>query len=208
MSKDIKTQTKPKKITGLIVLTVLLWLISIGSFVAYKKFIETDFISYYEVNNLDYSIYVNETNEFYKNKILDKEINNYVTKYIDKINVDFDYMMNFDKEVDSIYKYKVIAELKIYDRNNNDFVMNHQDYTLVNNQEFTMQNTEKLKVSKSVDVDSSASSAEPLMIGILSPSNSYSLNNSLTSISTNSISSSSSTMSHLFKKTTIYGTPT
>ncbi len=53
-----------------------------------------------------------------------------------------------------------------------------------------------------------AFNAEPTTIGVLSPSNSYSDNSSLTSISTNSISSSSSTMSSLFKNTTILGTPT
>ena len=55
---------------------------------------------------------------------------------------------------------------------------------------------------------SSAFSAEPLMIGVSSPGNSYSESSSLTSISTRSSSSSSSTMSHLFRNTTMYGTPT
>ena len=55
---------------------------------------------------------------------------------------------------------------------------------------------------------SSAFSAEPLMIGVSSPGNSYSDRSSLTSISTRSRSSSSSTMSHLFRNTTMYGTPT
>jgi len=55
---------------------------------------------------------------------------------------------------------------------------------------------------------SNALSADPTTIGVSSPGNSYSFNNSLTSISTNSINSGSSTMSALFKNTTIYGTPT
>ena len=55
---------------------------------------------------------------------------------------------------------------------------------------------------------SNAINADPLIIGVSSPGKSYSVNKSLTSISTNSNNSSSSTMSHLFKNTTIYGTPT
>ena len=55
---------------------------------------------------------------------------------------------------------------------------------------------------------SSAFSAEPAMIGILSPGNSYFLSRSRTSISTSSRSSGSSSMSTLFRKTTMYGTPT
>ena len=55
---------------------------------------------------------------------------------------------------------------------------------------------------------SNAFKADPRMIGVSSPGNSYSFNNSLTSISTNSINSSSSTISHLFKNTIMYGTPT
>ena len=55
---------------------------------------------------------------------------------------------------------------------------------------------------------SSAFRAEPRMTGVLSPSKPYSLSSSRTSISTRSISSSSSTMSHLFRNTTMYGTPT
>ena len=57
-------------------------------------------------------------------------------------------------------------------------------------------------------VPSIAANADPLTIGILSPSNSYFDNNSLTSISTKSKSSGSSTWSTLFMKTTIDGTPT
>jgi elongation factor Tu len=55
---------------------------------------------------------------------------------------------------------------------------------------------------------SSASLADPLMIGVSSPGKSYFESSSRTSISTSSSSSSSSTMSHLFNATTIEGTPT
>ena len=50
--------------------------------------------------------------------------------------------------------------------------------------------------------------AEPLIIGISSPGNSYFLSKSFTSSSTKSINSGSLTWSILFKKTTIAGTPT
>src|SRR5580765_3709469 len=55
---------------------------------------------------------------------------------------------------------------------------------------------------------SSALSAEPRMTGMSSPGNSYLLNSSRTSSSTRSSNSGSSTMSHLFMNTTMYGTPT
>ncbi len=55
---------------------------------------------------------------------------------------------------------------------------------------------------------SSASLAEPLMIGVSSPGKSYFDSSSRTSISTSSSSSASSTMSALFRNTTMYGTPT
>ena len=55
---------------------------------------------------------------------------------------------------------------------------------------------------------SSASLAEPWMIGVSSPGNSYLSSSSRTSISTSSSSSASSTMSHLFRYTMMYGTPT
>ena len=55
---------------------------------------------------------------------------------------------------------------------------------------------------------SNAISADPLTIGVSSPGNSYWSSSSLTSISTRSRSSSSSTISHLFKNTMMYGTPT
>ncbi len=50
---------------------------------------------------------------------------------------------------------------------------------------------------------SSALSAEPITIGVLSPGNSYLDNSSRTSISTSSRSSLSSTMSALFMYTTM-----
>ena len=48
-----------------------------------------------------------------------------------------------------------------------------------------------------------AFNAEPMMIGVLSPGNSYFVNSSRTSISTSSSSSLSSTMSALFMNTTM-----
>ena len=50
--------------------------------------------------------------------------------------------------------------------------------------------------------------ADPTTTGALSPSKSYSESRSLISISTNSISSGSSTWSSLFRNTAIFGTPT
>src|SRR6185369_11959268 len=55
---------------------------------------------------------------------------------------------------------------------------------------------------------SSAFSAEPMMIGVLSPGNLYFESSSRTSSSTSSSSSASSTMSALFMNTMMYGTPT
>ena len=46
------------------------------------------------------------------------------------------------------------------------------------------------------------------MIGMSSPGNSYLVSSSRTSISTSSSNSASSTMSHLFRNTMMYGTPT
>ena len=65
-----------------------------------------------------------------------------------------------------------------------------------------------LFVPRSVASPSSAFSALPMMIGVLSPGNSYVVSRSRTSSSTSSNSSASSTMSALFMYTTMYGTPT
>gem|GEM_PF-2822405 len=53
-----------------------------------------------------------------------------------------------------------------------------------------------------------ATNHEPLITGVSSPGNSYLDSNSLISISTRSNISGSSTISHLFMYTTMYGTPT
>ena len=53
-----------------------------------------------------------------------------------------------------------------------------------------------------------AASAEPLMIGILSPGNLLNVSTSRISLSTSSMRSGSSTMSTLLRKTMIAGTPT
>ena len=58
------------------------------------------------------------------------------------------------------------------------------------------------------DVASRAFRPEPRITGISSPGKLYFFKSSRTSVSTRSISSGSSTMSHLFKKTTTLGTPT
>ena len=67
----------------------------------------------------------------------------------------------------------------------------------------------RIGFAESSDPDpSSAFIAEPRTTGTSSPGNSYVFRSSRTSSSTRSRSSGSSTMSTLFRKTTMYGTPT
>ncbi len=62
--------------------------------------------------------------------------------------------------------------------------------------------------SSSAEVASNAFKADPLIIGVVSPGNSYFFNNSLTSDSTKLMISGSSTASHLLRKTIKEGRPT
>src|SRR6187551_3015802 len=66
-----------------------------------------------------------------------------------------------------------------------------------------MRSMTHLPSSEAGSAEARALVAEPLTIGILSPGNSYWVSRSRTSISTRSSSSGSSTISHLFMKTTI-----
>ena len=62
--------------------------------------------------------------------------------------------------------------------------------------------------SSSTDFTSNDLIAEPRITGTSSPRNLYFFKSSLTSDSTKSIISGSSTVSHLFKNTTIFDNPT
>jgi len=143
----MKTRTG-SKIVKIAVIIVILLSIALICFVGYKKYIGKDYINYQETSDIDYSVCFKQPNDFYDQECLPQNINNYITKYIDYININFDYKLNLNKEVDTTYKYTLTGELTIFDRNNNAHIMNRKDYSFINKKEIADENVDEVKLSE------------------------------------------------------------
>lgn len=132
---------------------VTFFVLAISCFIGYKTFTGKKYITYQETSSIDYTVCFKQPNDFYDKECLPKTINNYVTKYIDYINVNFDYKLDLNNPVNTTYKYMITAELTIYDRNNNSYIMNQKNYTLIPEKELDLKEIKELKLSELVKIN-------------------------------------------------------
>lgn len=141
------------RLVSLIIGVIIFLTIALTCYVGYKKFIGKQYINYYETSNLDYSVCFRQPNDFYEEECLPKTINNYVSKYIDYINVNFNYKLNLSEQLDTSYKYGIIGELTIYDRNNYSNIMNRKNYTFVEEKDYSASDIDEFEIRELIKLD-------------------------------------------------------
>lgn len=132
----------------------LIFLISLffTCLIAYEKNISKEYLVYKETSNLNYLVCYVPNNELNQG-CLPQSINNYVTKYIDKIKPSFSYKLSLNKNVNIAYKYKITGELTIFDRNNHSLIMEKKNYELLNKKKELIENTDEILINELLDLD-------------------------------------------------------
>lgn len=150
-TKKRKRRVK-RKFIRLTVAVFFLLTLTLSCYVGYKKHTGKEYINYKETNVLEYIVCYIQPNELNQG-CLSQTINNYVTKYIDNIKLNFTYKLDLNKEVHTTYKYKIIGELTIFDRNNHSLVMERKEYDLLAEKEITKENIDKLTINELLNLN-------------------------------------------------------
>ena len=107
-------------------------------------------IIYENKSNIDYKVYLND-NEFYDQEYLGKGMA-YVASLIDKINIDYNFIFNTNKESDINLKYKVMAKLVISSQNNSK-IFYENEYVISKEEIKELKNEKEYLINKSVVID-------------------------------------------------------
>lgn len=104
-----------QQISLTIIITVLLCLstfLVLNNFSQEKK----EIITYHESGNVNYKVFLKKNNYFEKNYL--DENRTYITSLIDHLNVTFRHGINFDKNINGEYRYRIIAQIEANKQNN------------------------------------------------------------------------------------------
>ena len=102
--------------------------------------------------DVDYKVYLKD-NDFFDKKYLTKEDNKtFITSLIDYINVEYNYVMQFDNKVNAKYSYYVVATLEA-NKNNNEANYWSKDYRITDEKNMNLKNISEYVIHNNVDVD-------------------------------------------------------
>lgn len=120
----------------------------ITSSVNYNK--KSSVISYNEKGNVDYKVYLKD-NDYYKEKFLRKNMQ-YIASLINTVNVLFRYEIHSTSNIDYNYKYRIIANTRVVDKQNNQRVLYENEEKLLDGVSKKVSGNSFL-ISEDVDID-------------------------------------------------------
>ena len=111
-----------------------------------------ELVTYQEKSNIDYKVYLKK-NEFYETNYLGKNMI-YVASLIKRIDVDFNYVYNIDRQSNIAFDYNIMGKLVITDRDGKNTFF-EKEYTLLQtvNENMNGQNDHAIKKQISIDYD-------------------------------------------------------
>jgi len=113
----------------LFAVSCLFLLVSTLTFIKSFNFDETVEKANYSINGAsDYTVYLKD-NDYYETDYLNSGMK-YVASLINTINVKFDYEVHANKDLDLDYTYKIVGNLKVYDKDNSGKVLYTKIYDL------------------------------------------------------------------------------
>lgn len=111
---------------------------------------ETTSLTVSEKSRTDYKVCVKE-NDYYEEECLDKGML-YIANLIDYINVDFNYELTSDKEVDYDYTYYVEAEVNVFAKNDPTNIMYTDTKRILEEKTKKVDNTSLLQIKENVKI--------------------------------------------------------
>lgn len=102
--------------------------------------------------DVDYKVYLKD-NDFFDKKYLTKADNKtFITSLIDYINVEYNYVIQFDNKVSGKYRYYVVATLEA-NKNNGESNYWSKDYRIIDEKSVDVKDTTQYVIHNNVDVD-------------------------------------------------------
>ena len=102
--------------------------------------------------DVDYKVYLKD-NDFFDTKYLTKADNKtFITSLIDYINVEYNYIIQFDKKVSGKYRYYVMATLEANKNNSADNYWS-KDYRIIDEKSYEVNDITEYVIHNNVDVD-------------------------------------------------------
>lgn len=108
-------------------------------------------VEYTETSNVKYKVYLNE-NKYYDKDYLEEGMQ-YISGIIDYIDLNFNYNVSFDKNIDYTADTQVVADIKIVDANNTDNVIYKSQEILSNNDKIEKKDSTSINLSKNLKID-------------------------------------------------------
>ena len=143
----IKKKTQPcfwYFVVGLFLLAITFYLLGFSN----KKCIK---YSYLENNNVDYKVYLKENNFFEKDYL--PKGKTYITSLIDYVDVDFDYNVNFNKNVYGSLNYKIVGIISAEKTNNQVGTYWEKEYDLTDVKTVQVNNQRNVNIKENLKVD-------------------------------------------------------
>ncbi len=114
-------------------------------------------ITYTENGVADYRVFLKENDSFPGLKYLGKKDLNdnkyaYVTSLIDKIEIDYDYNFDIEKNSNIDFDYNIVGELLIFDSDGKN-VFYSKKYNLLNNKVKKIENDKNAKINETISLD-------------------------------------------------------
>ncbi len=122
--------------------------ISLFYLAIYFKKSKIEYISYEDKTIVDYNVFLKD-NDFYNTNYQGKD-KEYVADLIDYIKANFKYNLNFNKELDYNYSYKLVANVDIYNRDSNNSLYNYKEELISKN---NLQKDSKIKIEEIIEID-------------------------------------------------------
>lgn len=106
-------------------------------------------INYSEDGNINYKVSLKD-NDYYENEYVEQN-KIYIASIIDKIEIDFDYKFNIDRDIDCEFAYDIYSELIIKDGiSDKEYI--HKKYSIMSNNE-NIDNIKSYDFNKHVSID-------------------------------------------------------
>lgn len=139
-----------KRLIITVVSLLVLFSLSIVLFITSISFDNKHTVNFNEKSNLDYRVYL-LPNEFYGDKYLNKDML-YVASLIDKISIDFDYILSTPEKEYLDFSYDVTAKLLITNISGTKSFY-EKNYTILDSKKVSMSNTTLMNIKETVDID-------------------------------------------------------
>ena len=143
--------TYKKRQVSLLIVFLIVLLIGILSLTAGLNNEKKISLKYRENNDVDYKVYLKENN-FFEQPYIEKG-KTYITSLIDYIDVTFSYNIDFDKIINGIAKYKVVAKIEA---NKSDNQMGNywtKEYDITEEVKEKITNRQNFSINQTVKID-------------------------------------------------------